>query len=806
MAVGHEKDANTTIHPAVNNGTVSSRLTVDIRMDEDSNSSKMSTDDGVATTVETAAGRPEHSLSPPVSTERLAEYELSSQLGDGAYGTVLLANHKRSNQTVAIKSSRGLLSSCHVTTLIKTLIPCCVMVAQAQLQLQQKFCHFGKLQPRGSLEKSRFRFVHQIGDGTYGEVFLAEAQDGRGVVRPYAIKQMKNTYLTWKDALKEMEIVVAGELKRHPNIIHMLEAFREAQQLYMVFEFMDCNLYQLMKDRSIKRFTEDETRNMTGQIFCGLQYLHEKGFFHRDLKPENILCNGTEVIKIADFGQARQIRSRPPYTEYVSTRWYRAPELVLSSKVYSLGVDIWAVGCIMAEIVTLRPLFDGATAADQLFKIVKLLGTPKREDWPQGFDMADRIKMSFPPGFERQNLSLFIKPASPLCEEVVAATLQYNPQSRPSAKSCLQMQFFSKTAAGRRSWDNATTVEKTTPFKRPSVAAPTNSNTFSSSKPRHEPSLLPKLQPQPEPNLSIRNNHSPNVQSKALPAVREIVQAPSAQILPEQPLRRRPIEPSPTNKPFNPRPTADPSKKPNLFRRHESQNIIPTVKYSAATGTTVVVKNPVQKFVAQTTEKVSKSSTSPNLVIASGGQVPSPSNGGDPSKPRFRTDQQTHLQPFKYGNAQRILGSRRESRKNLDPHQSTELGGRRLLEANRVLRKHSSGTDGVSYASSLKADLAMRGSSTSPIDEFPDPFAGTAEMSRGDRKLLAGRPMEAPEKSSVWMTTQNVPSKAHLFTTQKSSPFLIRPNAQLLKDTKGGLPPAAVGGDRKSQEPSWWDK
>ena len=70
---------------------------------------------------------------------------------------------------------------------------------------------------------------------------------------------------------------VAGELKRHPNIIHMLEAFREAQQLYMVFEYMDCNLYQLMKDRSIKRFSEDETRGMTGQIFYGLQYLHEKG-------------------------------------------------------------------------------------------------------------------------------------------------------------------------------------------------------------------------------------------------------------------------------------------------------------------------------------------------------------------------------------------------------------------------------------------------------------------------------------------------------------------------------------------------
>lgn len=88
---------------------------------------------------------------------------------------------------------------------------------------------------------------------------------------------MKSTYLSWKDALKEMEIVVATELKRHPNIIHMLEAFREAQQLYMVFEYMQCNLYQLMKERATKRFSEDETRSISGQVLYGLQYLHEKG-------------------------------------------------------------------------------------------------------------------------------------------------------------------------------------------------------------------------------------------------------------------------------------------------------------------------------------------------------------------------------------------------------------------------------------------------------------------------------------------------------------------------------------------------
>lgn len=103
-----------------------------------------------------------------------------------------------------------------------------------------------------------------------------------------------------------------------------------------------------------------------------------KGFFHRDLKPENLLCNGAELIKIADFGLAREIRSRPPYTDYVSTRWYRAPEILLRSTTYNSPIDIWAVGCIAAECYTLRPLFPGNSEIDQLFRICSVLGTPTK--------------------------------------------------------------------------------------------------------------------------------------------------------------------------------------------------------------------------------------------------------------------------------------------------------------------------------------------------------------------------------------------------------------------------------------------
>ena len=141
------------------------------------------------------------------------------------------------------------------------------------------------------------------------------------------------------------------------------------------------NLYQLMKDRN-KLFPESVIRNIMYQILQGLAFIHKHGFFHRDMKPENLLCMGPELVKIADFGLARELRSQPPYTDYVSTRWYRAPEVLLRSSVYSSPIDVWAVGSIMAELYTLRPLFPGTSEVDEIFKICQVLGTPKKVSTP----------------------------------------------------------------------------------------------------------------------------------------------------------------------------------------------------------------------------------------------------------------------------------------------------------------------------------------------------------------------------------------------------------------------------------------
>ena len=162
-----------------------------------------------------------------------------------------------------------------------------------------------------------------------------------------------------------------------------------------MFDYMKENLYQLTKDR--KRYLpEAHVRNITFQILTGLAYLHRTGFFHRDLKPENLLCNGPDLVKIADFGLAREIRSKPPYTDYVSTRWYRAPEILLRSTSYSAPVDLWAVSCIISEMWSLRPLFPGTSELDQLFKICTILGVPGKDEWPEGHKLAQKMKFRWP--------------------------------------------------------------------------------------------------------------------------------------------------------------------------------------------------------------------------------------------------------------------------------------------------------------------------------------------------------------------------------------------------------------------------
>ena len=198
----------------------------------------------------------------------------------------------------------------------------------------------------------------------------------------------------------------------HPNIIPLYDSFLlpDSKELYFVFEPMEGHLFQLIKSRRGRPFAGGLVASIFRQIVHGLHHIHESGYFHRDMKPENILVTTTGhhtypnlspvappgapteqdvkvIVKLADFGLARETRSNPPYTEYVATRWYRAPEILLKSRDYSNPVDMWALGTIMTELVNLRPLFPGKREADQLYKITEVLGDPCEN---YGFDVRGK--------------------------------------------------------------------------------------------------------------------------------------------------------------------------------------------------------------------------------------------------------------------------------------------------------------------------------------------------------------------------------------------------------------------------------
>ncbi|XP_047423698.1 serine/threonine-protein kinase MAK isoform X10 [Mugil cephalus] len=283
---------------------------------------------------------------------------------------------------------------------------------------------------------NRYTTLKQLGDGTYGSVLMGRSNESGELV---AIKRMKRKFYSWEECMNLREVKSLKKLN-HANVVKLKEVIRENDHLYFVFEYMKENLYQLMKDRK-KLFPESVIRNISFQILQGLSFIHKHGFFHRDMKPENLLCMGPELVKIADFGLAREIRSKPPYTDYVSTRWYRAPEVLLRSSTYSSPIDLWAVGCIMAELYTLRPLFPGNSEVDEIFKICQVLGTVKKTDWSEGYQLASAMNFRFPQCVPT-HLKTLIPNASNEAIALMKDLLQWDPKKRPTAVQSLRYPYF----------------------------------------------------------------------------------------------------------------------------------------------------------------------------------------------------------------------------------------------------------------------------------------------------------------------------------------------------------------------------
>lgn len=353
---------------------------------------------------------------------------------------------------------------------------------------------------------NRYTTLKQLGDGTYGSVVMGKSNESGELV---AIKRMKRKFYSWDECMNLREVKSLKKLN-HANVVKLKEVIRENDQLYFVFEYMKENLYQLMKDRR-KLFPESVIRNISFQILQGLSYIHKNGFFHRDMKPENLLCMGPELVKIADFGLAREIRAKPPYTDYVSTRWYRAPEVLLRSSTYSSPIDLWAVGCIMAELYTLRPLFPGNSEVDEIFKICQVLGTVKKPDWPEGYHLASAMNFRFPQCVPT-HLKTLIPNASSEAITLMKDMLQWDPKRRPTAVQALRYPYFHVgQVLGSCSQSQELKKVQARP-QPPNQAQETRAESLQQSSSESKASTS-SLKPQQQPLQPISQQHTENTSS-----------------------------------------------------------------------------------------------------------------------------------------------------------------------------------------------------------------------------------------------------------------------------------------------------
>uniref|UniRef100_A0A672H759 mitogen-activated protein kinase n=1 Tax=Salarias fasciatus TaxID=181472 RepID=A0A672H759_SALFA len=284
----------------------------------------------------------------------------------------------------------------------------------------------------------RYRDLRQVGTGAYGTVCSAvDSRTGTKV----AIKKLYRPFqsdIFAKRAYRELRLL---KHMKHENVIGLLDVFTADLSLdrfhdfYLVMPFMGTDLGKLMK---VQRLSEEKIQYLVYQMLKGLKYIHSAGIIHRDLKPGNLAINQDCELKILDFGLARQADSE--MTGYVVTRWYRAPEVILSWMRYTQTVDIWSVGCIMAEMLQGKPLFKGCDHLDQLTEIMKLTGTPTQEFVSQ-LDSEDVMFYVLFSSVNLKHAPLFsLLPAVSVLERM----LLLDPEKRVTAAEALALPYFSE--------------------------------------------------------------------------------------------------------------------------------------------------------------------------------------------------------------------------------------------------------------------------------------------------------------------------------------------------------------------------
>lgn len=296
------------------------------------------------------------------------------------------------------------------------------------------------------MSASQFKQLEKLGNGTYATVYKGL---NKATGEYIALKEVKLDSEEGTPSTAIREISLMKELK-HENIVALYDVIHTENKLTLVFEYMDNDLKKYMDSRTIgnqpKGLELHLVKYFQWQLFEGLSFCHENKILHRDLKPQNLLINKKGQLKIGDFGLARAFGIPVnTFSSEVVTLWYRAPDVLMGSRTYSTSIDIWSCGCILAEMITGKPLFPGGNDEEQLKLIFETMGTPNESIWPSVVSLP-KYSSNFPKRLPK-DLKLILQahcdfPVEDIVVNLLHGLLQLNPDMRLSAKQALHHPWF----------------------------------------------------------------------------------------------------------------------------------------------------------------------------------------------------------------------------------------------------------------------------------------------------------------------------------------------------------------------------
>jgi len=318
----------------------------------------------------------------------------------------------------------------------------------------------------------KYEVAQKLGKGAYGIVWKAHDKKTKEVV---ALKKIFDAFQNATDAQRTYrEVIFLQQMGKHENLVQLQNVLKADidRDIYLIFEYMETDLHAVIRANILE---EIHKQYIMYQSFKALMYMHSAELVHRDMKPSNLLLNSECLMKVADFGLARSLLDdskdddvKPPVmTDYVATRWYRAPEILLGSNKYGKAVDLWSLGCIFGEMLGGKPVFPGTSTLNQIEKIGEMIGAPTTDDiralqstftlemldampFPMGDEGPDgkRAMKAFdkasPPepghGGGNEWSALFSK-ASPEAIDLLSKLMQYDPAQRITAKGGLTHEY-----------------------------------------------------------------------------------------------------------------------------------------------------------------------------------------------------------------------------------------------------------------------------------------------------------------------------------------------------------------------------